>query len=302
MKSYFQFSNQQRNGIFLLVTIIIVLQCVYAFVEFSEGEAPIVNDELDIFRKELDSLRLVEIENNKPKMFPFNPNYITDYKGYTLGMSNEEIDRLHKFRENNQWVNSTKQFQEVTKVSDSLLNKMSLYFKFPEWVTNPDRASKKYPVDNFSKEASWRTGKSYSNKPKTYDQKIDLNRASASQLQRVYGVGEKLSELIIKYRNKHKGGFISDIELSEVWGLKPEVIERIKNDFTVKTPRKINKYNLNTATRDELVTIQYIDYEVANHIIEERTLRDGFKSLDELTKVEDFPIKKIEIIKLYLHL
>ena len=41
---------------------------------------------------------------------------------------------------------------------------------------------------------------------------------------------------------------------------------------------------------------------VASHIIEERTLRDGFKSLDELTKVEDFPIKKIEIIKLYLHL
>ena len=103
-------------------------------------------------------------------------------------------------------------------------------------------------------------------------------------------------------RNKFKNGFVSDIELSEVWGLSPEVIERILNDFTVKTPRVIEKFNLNTATRDQLVTIQYIDYEIAHNIIEERTLRDGFKSLEELIKVEDFPIKKIEIIKLYLHL
>lgn len=291
MKSHFQFSNQQRNGIFLLLAIIIVVQCVYAFVDFSKDEIPIDNEELNIFRDELDSLRLVEIENSKPKIYPFNPNYITDYKGYTLGMSNEEIDRLHQFRETNRWVNSAKEFQNVTKVSDSLLATISPYFKFPDWVTNPKPKTNTY-------------NNSYSNNntPKTYAQKIDLNKASANQLQKVYGIGEKLSERIIKYRSKHKGGFIADVELSEIYGVSPEVIERIKNDFTVKTPRAIQKYNINTATRDELVKIQYIGYEIANNIIEERTLREGFKSLNELTKVEDFPIKKIEIIKLYLHL
>ncbi len=219
-----------------------------------------------------------------------NPD-ITDYMGYTLGMTNEEIDRLHKFRESNRWVNSAKDFQKVTKVSDSVLAKISPYFKFPDWVTNPKPKLNSY--DN-----------SYSNNktPKTYAQKTDLNNATAIQLKKVYGVGEKLSERIVKYRNKFKGGFIADTQLSDVYGLSPEVIERIKNDFTVKTPRAINTFNLNKATRDELVTIPYIDYEVANNIIEERSLRDGFKSLEELTKVEDFPIKKIEIIKLYLHL
>ena len=39
-----------------------------------------------------------------------------------------------------------------------------------------------------------------------------------------------------------------------------------------------------------------------NNIIEERTLREGFESFEELTKIEDFPIKKLEIIKLYLTL
>ncbi|WP_282032019.1 ComEA family DNA-binding protein [Winogradskyella eximia] len=295
MKSHFLFTNQQRNGIFLLLAVIVIIQCIYWFVPniFTDTttDKPVNENELETFRKEVDSLRLVEIENRKPKIYPFNPNYITDYKGYTLGMTNEEIDRLHKFRERNQWVNSAKDFQKVTKVSDSFLDIISPYFKFPDWVTNPKPKTQGY-------------SNSYSNssKPKTYQQKVDLNIATANQLKKVYGVGEKLSERIIKYRDKYKGGFISDVQLSEVYGLSPEVLERIKNDFTVKTPRAIKTYNLNTATRDELVTIQFIDYEVAHNIIEERTLRDGFKSLEELTKVEDFPIKKFDIIKLYLYL
>lgn len=291
MKSHFQFSNKQRSGIFLLVLIIIGIQCAYLFSDFSNNEVPVNQNELDTFRNELDSLRLVEIEKSKPKIYPFNPNYITDYKGYTLGMSNEEIDRLHQFRESNRWVNSVKEFQNVTEVSDSLLTTMSPYFKFPDWVTNPK--PKVNSDNNFYSD---------NKTPKTFAQKIDLNKATASQLKKVYGVGEKLSERIIAYRSKFIGGFIADVQLLEVYGLSAEVIERIKNDFTVKTPRAINTFNLNTATRDELVTIQYIDYEVANNIIEERTLRDGFKSIEELTKVEDFPINKIEIIRLYLHL
>jgi DNA uptake protein ComE-like DNA-binding protein len=291
MKSHFQFSNKQRSGIFLLVVIIVIGQLVYVLVDFSNNEIPINQDELDVFRNELDSLRQVELEKKKPKIYPFNPNYITDYKGYTLGMTNEEIDRLHKFREGNQWVNSAKDFQKVTQVSDSLLAIISPYFKFPDWVTSAQSKSNSHKVSYLN-----------SNDSKTFDQKIDLNKATANQLQKVFGVGEKLSERIIAYRANVEGGFIADIELSEVWGLTPEVIERIKNDFTVKTPRAVIQFNLNTATRDELVTVPYIDYEIANHIIEERTLRDGFNSLEELTKVEDFPIKKIDIIKLYLHL
>ena len=202
MKSHFQFSNKQRSGIFLLLALIIVAQCIYSFIDFSKDEIPVNQEELNVFRNELDSLRLVEIENNKPKIYPFNPNFITDYKGYTLGMTNEEIDRLLNFRKQNNWINSVKQFQKVTQVSDSLLHKISPFFKFPDWVTNPNRASKNYPVDNFSEKDSWRKGKSYSNSPKPFEQKIDLNKATASQLQRVYGIGEAYSKRIIKYRCK----------------------------------------------------------------------------------------------------
>ncbi len=286
-KSHFMFSKGQQSGIFLLVLLIVGLLCVYFFIDFSSNDIQINDKELLKFQQEIDSLKLVEIENRKPKIYPFNPNFITDYKGYALGMSNQEIDRLLQFRKQDKWINSAKQFQQVTKVSDSLFNVISPYFKFPEWVTNP-KPKKSFTYQN--------------NYNKTVTQKIDLNKATAIQLQRVNGIGEKLSERIIKYRNKFVGGFIADVQLQDVYGLTSEVIERVTNEFTVKTPRVIQKINLNTATTEELVTVQYIDYEIAYNIIEQRTLRDGFKSFEELTKVKDFPVNKIEIIKLYLFL
>lgn len=287
MKSHFTFSKEQRSGIFLLLLLVLVAQAIYFFVDFSSENTHLDSHKLKQLQAEVDSLKHVELEARKPKIYPFNPNYISDYKGYSLGMTNEEIDRLLKFREKEQWVNSAKEFQEVTKISDSLLAVISPYFKFPDWVNNPRPNHSNYSFNNST--------------PKTYAQKQDLNTASVAQLQKVNGIGEKLSVRIVNYRNK-LGGFISDIQLKEVYGLSPEVIERVQNEFTVKTPKAFKTLNINTATRDELVTIQYIDYEIAHNIIEQRTLREGFKTLDELTKVKDFPVNKFEIIKLYLTL
>ena len=289
-KSHFVFTKKQRNGIFLWLAILIALQCFSFFVDFSSEEIPVNQKQLAIFTKEMDSLRAVEIENRKPKIYPFNPNFITDYKGYTLGMTSIEINRLLQFRKQDKWVNSVKQFQQVTKVSDSILDKIAPFFKFPEWVTNPK--PKTY--------VNYKT-KNDSDTPKTFQQKTDLNTATAAQLQKIRGIGEAYSNRIVKYRDK-QNGFIADVQLQEVYGLKPEVITRITNEFTVKTPKAIDKVSVNKATRDQLVNIPYIDYEVAHQIIEQRVLRDGFQSIEELTKVKGFPVKKIEIIKLYLTL
>ncbi|WP_456440322.1 ComEA family DNA-binding protein [Psychroserpens sp.] len=288
IKSHFTFTKQQRSGVFVLLLLILILQCVYFFVDFSSEDFQVSQNDLAEFQAEVDSLKLLKLENSKPKIYPFNPNFITDYKGYTLGMSADEIDRLLAFRKQNKWVNSVKDFQIVTKVSDSLLAKISPQFKFPDWVTNPK------PKTQYSY--------SKNSKPKTYEQKLNLNTATAEQLKRVNGIGDKLSVRIVTYRTKLGGSFIADVQLQDVYGLSPEVIERTLNEFTVKNVKPFAKFNLNTATLEELVTIQHIDYEIAHFIIEERTLRDGFQSLDELTKVKDFPVKKIEIIKLYLTL
>ena len=285
MKFYTYFSRQQRLAVVLLILIIISLELILVLRESAPSNQNKIDPQVYLeFQNEVDRLIVQKRNKSTPKIYPFNPNYITDYKGYTLGMSTTEINRLHQYRAQNKWVNSEKEFQQITKVSDSLLSTIASYFKFPDWVTKSTQKT---------------TSKSY-NTIKSFDQKIDLNQATAEQLQKVNGIGAFYSERIIRFRDSFEGGFISEIQLQDVRGLTPEVIENILKKFTVKTPRHVNKLNLNVATVEQLVSIQHIDYELAYEIVEQRMLKEGYSGIKELTKVKGFPIEKLEIIKLYL--
>ena len=287
MKSYFMFNKQERSGILFLVLLITGLLSVYYFVDFSkENILDISSPEISAIQKQIDSLRTLEIERRKPKSFPFNPNYITDFKGYTLGMNTEEIDRLKRYRDEGKWINSKSDFKRVTNVSDSLLKKISPYFKFPEWITNPE-PSKKSNFKNYSE--------------KTFEQKTDLNKATVIQLQKVNGIGDVLSKRIITYRKK-LGGYTSDIQLYNVYGMDPQTVNRTLNEFTVKTPKKINTMNLNTVSASDLATIPGISFELAKMIWEYIVLRGGINSFSELENIEKLSIRKLEGIQLYLHI
>ena len=289
LKSHFTFSRQQRSGILFLLLLIISLLCVYWFVDFSEEDTfDTSSPEVVAIQKEIDSLRLVEIEKRKPKIYDFNPNFITDYKGYTLGMSNEEIDRLLKFREEDKWINSTADFQKVTGVSDSLLNELSPYFKFPEWVSNPK------PRNDFNTNKAERGFEE-----KSYAQKIDLNLATEEQLRQVSGIGEALSKRIVTYRDK-LDGFSNDSQLYEVYGLDATVVKRALNLFTVKSPKEIIRMNVNTASASDISTIPGISFELAKKIWEFRKLREKVESIDELVKIDGMTERKLQVIQLYL--
>jgi DNA uptake protein ComE-like DNA-binding protein len=289
LKSHFTFSKKQRSGILLLLLLIISLLCVFWFVDFSkENTLDTSSAEIVSIQKELDSLRLVEIEKRKPKNYPFNPNFITDYKGYTLGMSNEEIDKLLQYREEGKWINSVSDFKEVTGVSDSLLNELSAYFKFPDWVTNPKQK------ENFK---DYKSEKGFTEKP--FAQKIDLNSATEEQLQQISGIGEALSKRIIDYRKK-RNGFSNDNELNAIYGLNPEVVQRALNVFAVKTPKEITKLNVNTASASDIATIPGISFELAKKIWEYRRLREKLMNIQQLEKIEGMTESKLTLIQLYL--
>ena len=144
LKSYFLFSREHRSGIFLLIGILIIFQIFIFTVNFTtlfqkESSDDFTSSQWLAIQHEIDSLKKTTLEK-KYEIKPFNPNFITDYKGYILGISVEELNRLQAFRNQGRYVNSAKEFQQVTQVSDEVLNKISPYFKFPDWVINKDNS------------------------------------------------------------------------------------------------------------------------------------------------------------------
>lgn len=288
MKSHFTFSKNERSGIFLLVAIILGFLSVYFFVDFSsEKIIDTSSNEIVKIQKEIDSLKLSTSVNSTPKIYPFNPNFITEYKAYTLGLSVKQFDKLKGYREQDKWINSISDFKKVTGVSDSLLTIISPYFKFPDWVTNPKPKKSNTNYTNSMVE-------------KPYSEKIDLNKATKEELQKVSGIGEALSDRIINYRNK-LGGFSDDIQLTNVYGLEPSVIKKTTNLFTVKTPKIIDKININTASASDIATIPGVSFELAKEIWEFRRLREQIKSLSELEKIDKLSAVKLQLIQLYLY-
>ena len=286
LKPHFWYNKSQRNGVFFLLLIIVLLQIVYSFVDFSNDEKLFKVDESLVLNAKIDSLKKIEIEKRKPKIYPFNPNYITDYKGAQLGMSLKEIDRLLAFRKRNKFVNSASQFQKITKVSDSLLNKISPYFKFPDWVTK--QQNKIVKKSHLKKEDS-----------KVSISTNDINSATAKDFQTINGVNEYLAERIIKYRNK-LNGFSFQNQLNEVWRLEETTAQNILTVFKIVEKPIIKKINVNTATFKQVLSNPYIDFELCKKIFELRDEVAELQSLNELKKIPGFPLDKFDRIILYL--
>jgi len=234
----------------------------------------------------IDSLKQLALVKDTLRIYPFNPNFVTDYKGYTLGMSTEEIDRLLKYREAGKYVNSISEFQKVTQIPDSLLNVISPYFKFPTWTQKEKTSNTDVKNVNSLKESS-------------RSQIIDLNKATAEELKRISGIGEKLSNRIVKFRNR-LGGFLVNEQLYDVYGLNVQVADKALEQFQVLELPNVKKIKINLASVDELSSLIYISKQLAHKIITYRTQNGPFRSMEDLEFVPDFPIEKIDRIGLYL--
>ena len=288
MKSHFWYTKNQRNGILFLIIIIIGFQLLFQFINFDDNLL-IALDQSKIknYQTQLDSLRNSSSKDKEFKIYPFNPNYISDYKGYQLGMKTQEIDRLLSYREKRLFVNSPKEFQTVTKVSDHLLKKIAPYFKFPDWVEKKNREKNKFLT------------KSEHIKNQLVISSTNINKATLNDFLFVNGVDEYLANRIIKYRYKLQGFSLPD-QIFEVLDLDKEIGINILETFSIYNKPVIEKTNINTASFKEVLSNPYIDYELCLKIFDYRDEVAELQSISEIKNIEDFPLEKYTRIVLYL--
>jgi DNA uptake protein ComE-like DNA-binding protein len=284
LKSLFAFDKKQQRGILFLMILLILVLGGFTYLKNRPSINLVVIDSTD-HQAKIDSLKAAA-SRKKDTIYAFNPNYITDYRGYKLGLSLKEIDKLHRFRESGKFVNSASDFQEVTGVSSKWLDSIAPHFKFPAWVTNANNGKKK----NFT---SSRFNKAIVIK--------DINTATALELRKVYGIGPALSGRILIERDR-LGGYIDIMQVREVYGLTDSTVTQLKKHFFIKKQTGFDKIALNTATREDLLSIPYFNDYLVNELIKQRKLRDGFSDWKKVMLTSRFPEEKLQLIQLYLTL
>ncbi|HLV52034.1 MAG TPA: helix-hairpin-helix domain-containing protein, partial [Flavobacterium sp.] len=274
------FSNKQRRALVVFVVIIVLLQFVILIAKSKSFSNETADYKVDVATQlQIDSLKQLALK--KYDLQPFNPNFINDYKGFKLGMTTAQIDKLLKFRSTGKYVNSAAEFQQVTGVSTELLDKISPYFKFPEWTQN--KKSNTY----------------IENSAPVVLKNIDLNKATVEDLVAIKGIGDYYANAIINEREK-LGGFVSIHQIDFIKGLRPEAVKILKQNTSIKVAATIIKVNVNTASKEDLAKIPYITSYLAREIVVYRSKQENPLKIEDLEKINNFPLDKLKIIKLYL--
>lgn len=132
--------------------------------------------------------------------------------------------------------------------------------------------------------------------------RLNINTATAEQLQALPGIGPVTAENIVSFREQY-GPFLSVEELLDVDNIGPktlaDIIDLITVDGSSELPADLptDKVNINTATAEQLQTLKYIGQAKADAIIAYRTKHGPFLSIEDLLKVDGIGEKTLNEIR-----
>jgi len=176
-------------------------------------------------------------------------------------------------------------FSSVERAKEVQLQAIPLGFNTTEvkllscdfgFVINKSKTDNKYKKNKFGKDNST------SLKSELNNFKVKINAADTTGFKSLKGIGSYYSSKIVKYRTA-LGGFTSVEQLKEVYGIPPEVIDQNVNRLFVDSI-DIVKVNINTCETAELKKHPYINWNIANSIVQIRKSQEPYKTVEEIKK------------------
>lgn len=128
--------------------------------------------------------------------------------------------------------------------------------------------------------------------------KMSFSEADSVVLQIVPGIGQTMAGRVVKFR-ENIGGLYSKDQLLEVYGMTPEVLEKVFEYFEF-VPEIKNKILINQTDVNTLAKHPYINYGSAKVIIAYREQHGPYQSSDDLLKIKIFNAEWVDRLKPYL--
>lgn len=301
IKEYLSFTKKERTGIFILLGIILIsifLPFIYPYFikpkKYDHSQ----------FDKEISQLKIQQADSADKKYYGKNVDYDDKQDEYNRYYEPSENyiklkSDLFYFDPNTASVNDWKRLGIREKTAETIQKYLSKggHFYKPEdigkiWGLHKNDVSRLLPYVRIENDK-----KNYTNKPTHFqdynrfdnDQNkksfspIEINTADTTAFIALPGIGSKLAQRIITFRDK-LGGFYSVNQIKETYGLPDSIFIKIKPKL-ILTTTTIKKININTASVDEMKSHPYIRYNIASAIAQYRAQHGNFSSIDDIKKI-----------------
>ncbi|WNB17813.1 helix-hairpin-helix domain-containing protein [Marivirga arenosa] len=224
--------------------------------------------------------RIVKQKEEENNFKTFNLNTSTADEIVEAGLPNYLAERIVNYRGKVAPFSEKTDLLKIYGIDSAYYLRLSSFIK----VTKSENSISEFNISENIEIKSSTYGKANFKDKREIIKPFDINKADASQLQKIYGIGPSYSERIIKYRNL-LGGFSSLNQLKEVYGLKKESIDSIKAYSFVENNSQLKKYPINLISADSLVKHPYIRYKDANLLINYRNQHGYYTSENDLYKI-----------------
>ena len=274
LRDYFTLTSRERKGAMVLATIIVVQIVVIIFINYTDPPPePAIEKyriQLATFESELkvnDSNELTPTNKTYPskpevKLYPFNPNTITDNEWVGFGLSEKQVAIIRNYINKGGVFRKKEDVSKIFSISEFQYKRMESFIIIPDKKSVYESPSPKYKTTNAISEL------------------IDINTADTIELDKLPMIGAGRARLIFRYREA-LGGFVSANQLLEVFSIDTTVLNAIEMRITLDS-KNIRKLNMNS---DDLQH-PYLTRKMTSVIKSYRTQHGKFKQPEDLLNIQ----------------
>lgn len=223
-------------------------------------------------------------ENTRYELFSFDPNTIDSADFVKLGLKPYVAKNILNYRRKGGKFKNVDVFAKVYGISPEKFEELKPYISIKEEEKTAEAKKTETTVYTSNKKL---------------DIVLELNSTDTASLKQIKGIGISFAKKIVGYRNV-LGGYASVEQLKEVYGMKPEMYEQIRNSFTVNSSA-VRKINVNTASIEKLKSHPYLrDFTKARAIYEFRRKKIKLKNIDDLKGLDELNEDDLRKLEPYL--
>ena len=304
-KDFFYFTKTERQGIIVLVVLVIGVYTIPALLQAFSGPEKTDPTEQAKSEKEYNEFISSIKEAKQDKKYPvyrgrysspaypkkeirpaaFDPNTADSATFLSLGLPTWMAGNILRYRRKQGRFRRPEDFRKIYGLTEEQYRTLQPYIRIAETPVLQDTSrilvvQATAPYDTLMKSP-----------PGTI---IDLNQADTTELKKIPGVGSNIARMIVNYRER-LGGFFRIEQLQEIH-LKAE---KLRSWFSIDT-HQTRRINVNKAGMERMMHHPYINYYQAKVIIEYRKKKGFLKSLKQLSLYEEFTPIDLERLEPYI--